>query len=74
MFLESLEDRAMMAVVDLSPAGAQIGTINGALITDFFLGGAGSGNIDAFISIGGNAATKQCYNSSFRPMQFDETN
>src|SRR5262245_20548266 len=70
LFMEPLEDRRLMAVVDLTPAGAQQVTLNGAIFTDADLGGAGSGNIDAFVSIQ-NTGTEQGYNSSFRPVQFN---
>src|SRR5688572_19556682 len=69
---ETLEDRRMLAVLDLSFAFAE-DTANSAIFKQFTLGAAGSGNIDAFISIQANG-TEQGYNSDFRPEEFDENN
>jgi hypothetical protein len=70
------------ATVGLSPAHAVIldlaevaswGTINGATFQQFSDGGAGSGNIDAFVRVQANPI-EQGYNTDYRPVQFDEDN
>ena len=59
---------------DLTAVGSQV-TINGAI---FFVppssSATGTGVIRSFVRIGSNADTKQGYNTSDRPLQFDENN
>jgi uncharacterized repeat protein (TIGR01451 family) len=71
-FFEQLEVRSLMAVVDLSPAGDQTGTINGAIYADGVLGNAGTGNLDSFVRISSNDPVTEGYNTSHRPLEFDE--
>jgi hypothetical protein len=59
-------------VLDLNTPGSW-GTINGAIFQQFSDGGAGSGNIDAFVRIQANPV-EQGYNTDYRPVQFDEDN
>jgi hypothetical protein len=58
----------------LTAVGSQA-TINGAI---FYVpasdGSTGTGVIHSFVRIGGNDDTKQGYNTSDRPLQFDENN
>jgi hypothetical protein len=72
----------LAAVVDLRPAYATAldlntpgswGQINGAIFQQFSDGGAGSGNIDAFIRVQANPI-EEGYNTDYRPVQFDEDN
>lgn len=73
--LETLEDRFVpsAATVDLSTAGAQ-GMVNGAIFQQGSVQPAGSGVIDAFVRIHalGGGGVEQGYNTSARPLQFNE--
>jgi len=67
--VESLEDRRLLAVLDLT-APLAAGTLNGALFTNITLQ-SGTGILDPFLRVQASPA-EQGYNSSFRPVQFDE--
>ena len=49
------------------------GFINGAYFKQYIDGGAGSGNIDAFVRIQSNGV-EQGYNTDYRPLEFNEKN
>src|SRR4029077_18801416 len=70
---EVLEERQMLASYDLTTMAAPPLTIDGALLTnDVIIPAAGSGNIDSFVRVQASG-TEQGYNTSFRPLQFNET-
>jgi hypothetical protein len=58
-------------VVDLTTADSS-GTVNGALFVQIDPQATGSGVIDPFVRIGAPADSVQGYNTSGRPLQFDE--
>src|SRR5688572_5510538 len=70
-FLEPLEDRRMLAVIDLAT------DLNGSFPGDTAiydrtdLGASGSGNIDSFVRVQ-NTGVEEGFNSSFRPTQMNE--
>jgi hypothetical protein len=63
---------AHAVLLDLTTPGTS-GTINGAVFQQFSDGGAGSGNIDAFIRVQADPI-EQGYNTDYRPVQFNEDN
>ena len=63
--LESLEDRVVLSVVDLTTAGST-GTINGAIFRQGSTHPAGSGVIQSFVRIQ-NTGVEQGYNTDARP-------
>src|SRR5262249_3615353 len=71
--LELLEDRVVPSVLDLTGATTS-GTINGARFQLANPQPTGSGVIDSFVRLnpGGRATTEQGYNTSGRPLRFDE--
>ncbi len=74
--LERLEARQLLAatnVADLTTAGAT-DDINGALFTqsDAANTSAGTGLISAFVRLSTNNLFERGYNTSFRPLEFDE--
>ena len=71
--LETLEDRVVPSVLDLTPAGAS-GTINGALFQQADPQPTGCGVIHDFLRIQGKSSSgvEQGYNTDARPLQFDE--
>jgi hypothetical protein len=75
--LESLEGRDVpSAAVDLTTPGAT-GVINGAVFTQAQARPTGTGVIDSFVRIqalGNKATTEQGYNTSARPLAYDENN
>lgn len=73
---EHLEDRLAPAVVDLTaaPPPIQIGALNGAIFGQNFSQPMGSGVIDSFVRIGDNQGVVEGYNTSTRPLQFQENN
>lgn len=64
---------ANATLLDLTPANSS-GTINGAIFTNLPIQPAGSGVIDSFVRISTNNPTVQGYNTSTRPLSFDENN
>jgi hypothetical protein len=58
------------AVVDLTTS--QTGTVNGALVQRADFRPAGSGFINSFVRVSSNQGTEQGYNTSGRPVAFDE--
>jgi hypothetical protein len=74
--IESLEDRTVPAMLDLSTVGA-LGQINGAIFQQNATQPAGSGVIHAFVRIhaqGAAQTVEQGYNTNARPLQYDENN
>jgi hypothetical protein len=71
--LESLEDRVVPTMIDLTTAGAS-GTLGGAIFDQSITQPAGSGVFSAFVRIHGlgGATQEQGYNTDARPLQFDE--
>ncbi len=71
--LESLEDRTVPAVVDLTTVGAHA-TIGSVLFQQTDTQPTGSGVIHSFVRVhaGGIAAVAQGYNTDARPLQYDE--
>jgi hypothetical protein len=63
---------ASAAIVDLSQN--QTGTLNGALFQRADFRPAGTGFIDSFVRIQTNDPVEQGYNTSGRPLAFDENN
>ena len=63
--LESLEDRVVLSVLDLTTTGST-GTINGAIFQQASSTAGGSGNISSFVRID-NTGTEQGYNTDARP-------
>jgi MYXO-CTERM domain-containing protein len=57
--------------LDLTVAPSS-GTINGALFRTYDLRAAGSGVLHSFVRVSSNATTEQGYNTSGRPVAFDE--
>src|SRR5437762_2108324 len=68
-----LEERTAPAVLDLTTAGAS-GTLGGAVFQQIDSASTGTGSIDSFLRIGANTAVTQGFNSSARPVQFNEDN
>jgi hypothetical protein len=70
---ERLEERVVPVtqVLDLTGATTQ-GMIQGAIFRSVTNTNAGSGVLDSFVRIDGKAAVEQGYNTSVRPVQFDE--
>jgi hypothetical protein len=62
---------AQAVVVDLTTANAS-GTINGAIYQNFNITPAGSGNLNSFVRISTNGNIVQGYNTSGRPVAFNE--
>jgi hypothetical protein len=69
--LESLDDRLLPAVLNLTTAGSA-GVINGAAFIQANPQPTGVGVINDFLRIQGKGAVEQGYNSSAHPAQFDE--
>ena len=72
--LESLEDRLVPAMLDLTTVGA-IGSLNGGIFEQNATQPVGSGVINSFLRLQAKHATSgiaQGYNSDARPVQFDE--
>ena len=73
--LEALEDRCVPSTVpiDLTTAGAQ-GTVGGVIFQQGSVQPSGSGVIDSFVRIHalGGGGQEQGYNTSARPLQFNE--
>jgi hypothetical protein len=72
--LESLEDRLVPAMLDLTTAGA-IGSLNGGIFEQNATQPSGSGVINAFLRLQAkhpDSGIAQGYNSDARPVQFDE--
>jgi len=65
------KNQAQAAVLDLTTALSS-GTINGAYFLQGPIGVSGSGVFDSFVRISSNQDTEQGYNTSGRPLQFDE--
>ena len=61
LWLEPLEDRRLLSVVDLTSAGA-MGMVNGAIFEQFTEGSSGTGLLDSFVRIQANG-TEQGYNT-----------
>ena len=57
--------------LDLTTAGSS-GSINSALFEQINPSATGTGLISSFVRISGNTDTVQGYNTSFRPLQYDE--
>jgi hypothetical protein len=68
--LEALEDRTTPTVVNLTSAGSS-GSILGAVFVQGTSGAGGTGVIQSFVRIENNP-TEQGYNTSSRPVQFEE--
>jgi hypothetical protein len=72
--LESLEERAVPATLDLTTAGA-IGELSGGIFHQDSVQPAGSGVIHSFVRLqtkNGDNGVVQGYNTDARPLQFDE--
>lgn len=71
--VEALEARDVPAVLDLTTAGAS-GAINGATFVQTDPQPTGTGVIESFVRVQalGNKTTEQGYNTSARPLQYDE--
>ena len=59
------------AVVDLTTAGSS-GTVNGAIFEQIDPQATGSGVIDPFVRVSTNDTIEEGYNTSGRPLEFDE--
>src|SRR5262249_50638958 len=70
LLLEALENRTTPTVVDLTSAGSS-GSILGAQFVQGTDGAGGTGVIESFVRIE-NSPTEQGYNTSSRPVQFNE--
>src|SRR5687767_13014726 len=66
-----LEARDVPATIDLTAQASQA-VVGEALLQQTVLSAAGSGNINAFVRIGNNTDVVQGYNTSARPLEFDE--
>lgn len=74
LHVESLESRLVPAMLDLTSAGAY-GMIEGARFEQYDARPTGTGKIDSFLRIQGassRAAEQQGFNTSARPLQFNE--
>jgi len=72
--LESLDDRLVPSVVDLTTPGAEA-PAGAAIVSQTKIQPTGTGYVDAFVRIQGAASgggSEQGYNTGARPLQFDE--
>jgi uncharacterized membrane protein len=71
--LEALEQRVVLTTIDLTGSATDIGVLGGAIFRNPGSLPPSFGNIHPFLLINDGVATGQGYNTSARPVEFDES-